>query len=131
MCLTIKKDQKSQFSKEGIPCYKVLRALGIDNYQTFYRFTHVELNQVYKSKLTINKGLAHDFVEIGLHTYADQEECIADTLSDFSRSSWIIIKCFIPKKTKFYTGEFSKYKSYASTTLIITDEIVYSNFKDN
>lgn len=85
-------------------------------YKTPYQEVRVQIGKTYTSRLRVD----HDFnqpgyaeVNIGLHSFANVKDCI--NRAEMSDTS--IIKCIIPKGSKYYEGKFNTEQSYASNKI--------------
>jgi hypothetical protein len=139
MCLDLPNDRDSDtkpkplVAAEDIICYKVLRVWGegtdkpkvTSPYQTQFKW---QLDVV---KTTSRLGLEHRWfsnnwvVEQGFHTLATFDG-VNDELEDFQSphdhcdeddGNFYIFVCVIPKGTKYFEGDFSGKKSFASKSL--------------
>lgn len=70
---------------------------------TYYREADVEVGKTYTSELVQVKNT----IETGLHSYEKIPFAIYS----------IVVKCIIPKGSKYYVGIFGNNVSYASDTL--------------
>lgn len=73
---------------------------------TPYRRMPIEIGETYHSQLERNDGE----VEVGLHSFASAEDAKND-------GGGIVVKCVIPKGSKYYIGTYHDNVSYASDTL--------------
>ena len=139
MCLKLKEgNTKLIVADKDIVCYKILLQYPDGTYHSPYQRLPYELNKLmcdsvnvwkYRSDKTWNVGAG------GFHTFAKFDEVKKAFDENFSDGLYpgfnpVIVKCFIPKGTKYYYGSFSflfcaeKYESYASKKLMVTDEVI-------
>lgn len=111
MCLTLRSTFSfKRIALTDIKCYKFL-----DNNRgeltTPYMDSPVEIGEEYKSELYKN---GFNGVEIGLHSFATYED--ARKKGGYC-GYHTIVECVIPRGSRYYSGTFSVYKSYASNKL--------------
>ena len=75
---------------------------------TPYMGANIIIGETYKSKLVVEDAN----VENGLHSF----HTVLATKSDYFVND-VIVKCIIPKGSKYYKGKYGNYVSYASNTL--------------
>lgn len=123
MCLDINKFSRAKIAKEDITCYKwvfvhVLSASKkekIYDYVTPFFYSHIKIGETYNSILEVRNKynpLYRTEIHSGLHSYADFHTPMS--------KKWgysVIIKCIIPKGSKYYVGKFDGDKGYASDSL--------------
>jgi hypothetical protein len=80
------------------------------SFSTPFRNVEIEIGKIYKSKLIKYNSL----IEEGIHSFENLEDTklIASLDEDL-----FVVKCIIPKGSKYYIGKFDGYVSYASDTL--------------
>jgi len=138
MCLKLKEgNTRLIVADKDIVCYKILLQYPDGTYHSPYQRTQYELNNLmcdsvnvwkYRSDKTWNVGAG------GFHTFAKFDEVkkvFDETFNDglYPGFNPVIVKCFIPKGTKYYSGSFNflfcgeKYESYASKKLMVIDEV--------
>ena len=142
MCLTVTSTEKNykksvKVAEEDIVCWKVVT---VDNYGkvlTAYRDFPVQLGKRLRAKGKIKCARTvfklasgeevyyHDFEGGLIHTYADKRSAYL-LASDYSITA--VVKCIIPKGSKYYEGDFFRDKGYASKNIIVTKEIFYAGF---
>lgn len=86
----------------------------ISCYKTKYREAIVALGETYTSELNRNSK----FIEEGLHSY---KSALAAKTELYDNS--ILVKCIIPKDSKYYVGVYCGYIAYASDTLTYVEII--------
>ena len=86
---------------------EVVFNVAIDSYETPYRDFEVEIGETYTSKL-IKKSYS---VDVGLHSFEKLNDTIIGGYGE------VIVKCIIPKGSRYYKGTFDGNISYASDTL--------------
>jgi hypothetical protein len=125
MCLTIKRNQKAKIAEEDIIVYKQITRIKDHprTYLSFYRKASVILGKTYISGLTKED---YDGVSEGLHSFESMERTIEDIKeSPEYPNQGVIVRCIIPKGSKYYKGTFCNMVGYASNTIVYTKEIVY------
>ena len=135
MCLNVKKRSCVQTAKKDIVVYKHLsrvrlivdsiRNEDIVSYLTTYRRSEIVIGQTYTSvleKSDYNKVK----VDFGLHSFAEKRPCCIDGMTERAN---VVVRCTIPKGSKYYVGEFCCEKSYASNCLRY-DEIIIDDLKN-
>ena len=124
MCLEILKEsiRKPKIAKEDIEVFKVVedyrgkRYKDDDRYgkiMTPYRGFAVVMGETYKTKFSYN--LIGD-VERGFHSYCDLPTA-KQYLDKYGWSVSRIVRCVIPKGSRYHKGDFNGRASYASTRL--------------
>lgn len=118
MCLENLSEVKK--AEKDICCYKVIedhRNLTKSQYQgkliTIYRCFEIEIGKTYTSRFSYNSD---GDVEKGLHSYCSYEQAV-DYANKWGWDATRIVKCVIPKGSKYYRGKFNSRSSYASTRL--------------
>lgn len=133
MCLSVKKNKLASFckifnftmkktAKEDIIVYKGLFPRNCDfknlsseskklifNLVTPYQDMNVEIGKTYKSEFSIDNCKYTINIEKGIHSFKEIDPC--------KKIASIVVKCRIPKGSKYYVGNFIGDKSYASDTL--------------
>lgn len=119
MCLTIKKGQRFLIAKTDIVCYKVVLSEN-KKLQTFFRYMTINLGNTYYSKLSRSKYSKYKFkISEALHSFVNYTETLLfwKHHSRFSFPDLNIIKCIIPKGSKYIKGKFNGAEGYASDCL--------------
>lgn len=115
---------RKQTAKEDIVVYKRLCEFGgLKNskmYETPYREFKVKLGETYTSGLKRRSIFYFKICNIGLHSY----ENVTDAFDNQYHYWEVIVKCIIPKGSKYYKGKFLHYNGFASDKLIYTKEII-------
>jgi len=139
MCLTLLLDNgikpKMEVAKEDIIVYKVFNLL-YDNGDliTPYQKMVMKPNTTYidteKVQKTFNGEVDDETNEYRIeggvfHSYSD-ELGAEDGVIKWGDGQ-IVVKCIIPKGTKFYYGYFGGVESFGSKKIIITNEVTYYN----
>ena len=112
MCLVLKSTFTwAKKAKKDIIVYKVIKE---DNgmYKTPCQNFVVKIGETYTSKLNKHSSV----VEEGLHSF----ENFSDANFEAMCCIWhkhIVVKCIIPKGSKYYKGLFGSYDSYVSNKL--------------
>jgi len=123
MCLDIynKKNLRKRFAWRDITCYKFLVRTDYVDYRTPYKNFKIEIGETYKSELVLTKY--HEFyasVSQGIHSLETIKNVRAVIDGDFYESKatdFVIVKCIIPRFSRYYVGEFVNQKSFASDRL--------------
>ena len=119
MCLNISnKFSQPLIATEDICCYKLLEVDICDSetYVTPYRNMPVKIGCTYTSELSFNK---HGNIEKGLHAYKYLSD--VEYLCIFRYE--VVVKCLIPKGSRYYRGTFSFDESLASDQLTYVEII--------
>ena len=113
MCLKIKIFSRKKIAKEDIVCYKGLLDYEDDELFTPFQEFSIKIGETYHSELKRTKFLSNE-VDLGIHSLSNYESA-----KDAIMYYHIIVKCIIPKGSKYYEGTWTneKYKSYASNCL--------------
>lgn len=115
MCLHIEENQKAEIATEDIICYKAITEKFDNDLYTFYQQAKIKIGKTYRSKFTI------DFlgeIEKGLHSLTTLEIAKEFIINKFLIHKAHIVKCIIPKGSKYYLGHFYvDNDSYASNKL--------------
>ena len=122
MCLIITSTQNYSFAKVDIVVYKILicnESIN-DEYRLTTPFYHhpITIGRTYRSRFSFNN---EGDVEKALHSFSNLDDArrFARSYGSYGR----IIKCQIPKGSKYYKGYFGKYLSYASSRITYLEEI--------
>ena len=124
MCLITTKNIP-EIAQEDIVCYKIYILIGdelLSPYQgspapTINKVTNTLLDRAYLS----NYRAAY-MISKGFHSFKYLDDLIEEL--DFWLSFDIkIIKCIIPKGTKYYEGKFGDFPSYCSESIILKETI--------
>ena len=117
MCLKLKRGAKKKVAKEDIVVYKHLMDLMDGRYATPYQHDPVEIPSTVKSRVL--ERLDNEIYE-GIHSFADYESAYSDMEDEwhnYSEPKRSLVKCIIPKGTKYYKGKFEGMPAYASKKL--------------
>ena len=144
MCLELKKgNSKVKIAEEDIVCWKWLRLHKNGKLFSPYQCNRYYLNDRMKDDVRVNKNATDSRGEDITHTldrgcfhtfkhYDDAKFASGDSTwewsSILSSTFNLVVKCIIPKGSKYYEGDFCLFRcepmeSYASKELKITDEI--------
>jgi len=126
MCLTIKWWSIKRIALKDIECYKVVM---IDKqlpkmYRTVYQGTIVEIGKTYTSDIIRGKLGSYDSpnsVTVALHSYTDVERAMFEKRFGWQR---VVVRCIIPRGSRYYVGKFAGCKSYASNRLKYVEKVV-------
>lgn len=131
MCLTIYTKEKGikkleKIAEDDIVCWKILYVDGNGQLSTYFMQTPVLLGKKLKARGRIRSQFyGHNYgIEGGLiHTFKEKNDAYALAIKN---STIAIVKCIIPKGTRYYEGEFDCMgTSYGSKEVIISDKISY------
>ena len=140
MCLYVKENKKPFIANEDIVCYKVVYK-NAGQYRSPYRCTLYKLNTTMNDSVRITKQKATytfngksiwSISAGGFHVYSTLNEAKTHINKEYEISkakgitelyNFVILKCIIPKDTKYYIGTFSGMKSYCSKSLKIIEEV--------
>ncbi len=121
MCFTITKPEK--IAKKDIVCYKTfypLNAKAKNDYRSPYYGALYSLGKTYTVK-RFGKGYSHfddtDIINEGIHSYSNLE----DTKKWEMCGDEVLVKCIIPKGTKYYYNWENK--EYVSLAIKLIKEI--------
>jgi len=106
-------------------CYKNVLIFDDGSLATPYRRYPVSVGKSYESGLLVQASYWGNLVHIGLHSFATRKSAIADAKdvsknhifynrSESTYRTYAIIKCIIPKGSKYYAGKFENHKAFAS-----------------
>lgn len=125
MCLRLSKINREthepKIATKDLVCYKLVldsRNRNIGSLITPYRNEPISIGSTYTSEFTYNSD---GNVESGLHSYKSLRGVKFDRLNYFDSS--IIVRCCIPKGSRYYQGKFSNKQCYASDTLTYVELI--------
>lgn len=145
MCLRILSNSEALISENDIECYKIVlknKNIFFKKYYTLARLIHIKLGKEYTSDFefgTETKFIpraGHSFtkrtIEKGLHSFTNLREAKSFCQTELLDNSYhyYIVKCIIPKKSKYYFGRFGDREGYASNCIKYTEEIVYDHTKE-
>lgn len=132
MCLNVTAENTyASKAKETIVCYKVLKCKEMPDGKTallsWFRDFPYELGKTY----TEDKFVDHELfgVEVGFHSYAEEKSAKADASIYNWGSHDVIVRCEIPKGTKYFTGRYSIWKSYCSKSIKLTGIKYYRGYE--
>lgn len=127
MCLCLR-GNRGVIAEADIVCYKVVKDGDISKltaeteniFYTYYQGFPVEMGKEFDSLLIIKNNR----IDIGLHSFAileDAKEFLMRKALAWSDKNLYIVKCIIPKGSKYCDGFFvsytKKFESFASDTL--------------
>ena len=116
MCLDLTSIKPPRVAEEDIIVFKHLKKTG-ETFRTPYRDCEIKFNEVITSPLQ-RDGYS---VELGLHSFVSMAKCKTDAIGEHSHA---VVKCVIPKGSKYYVGDFYGCRSIASDSLRY-DEILF------
>lgn len=114
MCLTIKKYAFKRMALTNIVVYKHLKkGVNLDDLFTPYRYITINIGETYKSDLFRRIG-NKESIDFGLHSFKTLNDAIADGMIEGSK---VVVKCIIPRGSRYYVGKFFGKVSLASTRI--------------
>ena len=129
MCLKLINGIEPQVATEDIVVYKFVESYpNSEKYQgkyfTPYRYCEVEIGNTYKSELLL-AGEIIPVISFGLHSFGDYENC-RKIASYYPSDNYHehIVKCVIPKGSKYYMGEFETTPNCYASDCITYVEII-------
>lgn len=122
MCLI---NAKLRVAEEDIICYKVYIVVNRNLLSPYRREKAPEEGIIATTRLGTIKS-PNNVVYEGFHSFATLSDAV-DESSIWEDETTVIVKCTIPKFSRYYKGIFSKHISYCSECIIlnnlITDKI--------
>ncbi len=119
MCLYTE-EERPVTATEDIVCYKVTRREKNEEMVSLYRRSPIKMNQVMTApKFQTEPRYYGKIVEYGFHSFAELGKAFYEMSSNVSSryEEFFVIECRIPKGSRFWTGEFSRAKSYVSNKI--------------
>jgi len=114
MCLTIEKYAFKRLALTNVVVYKHLKkGADLNDLFTPYRYSTVCIGETYKSDL-FRRSSCRNYVDFGLHSFKTLDEAIADGIYE---GSDVVVKCIIPRGSRYYVGKFFSKTSLASTRI--------------
>jgi len=126
MCLSGLESDKPLIADVDIICYKMLKVqpvfkifgydFGTQYLSPFHRMKY-KIGKTYKSDLVVDTDCfdcRYYVVEDGLHTFADKDEA-----KNHVHDGEVLVKCMIPKGSKYFSGHFGISQSLASEKLTV------------
>jgi len=116
MCFCVNFGEELNVAKEDLICYKILESGLISVYQDF----DYKLNKTYKLFRWLKSSeekyyLKHDTIYRGFHSYQRIEDVIP------IERKQIIVKCIIPKRSKYYKSMILGHNQYVSNRIKIIE----------
>ncbi len=126
MCLNIGENCRAKRAKTDIICYKIVKKHNKFYYKTLYKNFLITIGGTYTSTFTKDKWNDHWEIERGLHSLITLQDAqilrFAETNNFLgNHNDFIIVRCSIPKGSKYYEGTFGssyQFKSYASNCVV-------------
>lgn len=84
-------------------------------YRTPYRLFPIKIGNTYTSDLILEKTFGNT-VEVGLHSFVRAS-------SAFNDGDGVVVKCVIPKGSKYFEGTFDRQPAFASNCIIYLELI--------
>lgn len=144
MCLRIFSNSESLIAENDIECYKIIlkkKHTFFPKYFTLARHAEIQLGEEYTSEFEFGSEtrfiprLGHSVkkitIEKGLHSFTNLRDAKSFCQTEVSDESYkyYIVKCIIPKNSKYYIGIFNDVEGYASDRIKYTKEIVYDLYE--
>ena len=110
----------AKIAKQDIVCYKVVLR-GYDGFVTYYQQSPICIGDTYHSKIEF--PYKSDYITVALHSFKKRKDAIQRMHDDDEHPTPIpiVVKCFIPKGSTYYTGQFDSkvgwLNAYASDTI--------------
>lgn len=120
MCLNRNILSYKKTASTDIVCYKFVICDKRGYLQTPYQYESVEIGETYDSELKSS----YFSVEEGLHSFKTLKDCT--NYKSFWRTC-IIVKCIIPKGSRYYKGKFMGFKGYASNKIQYVEEVKFNS----
>ena len=116
MCLELRTGLKNiRFTFKRIECYKGLVQETYDigaKYRTPCQGTKITIGKTYFSRLVKCCGS----IENGLHSIEKIDDA-RTVIRRYFNDDTVLVKCYIPRFSFYYVGEYCGYNSYASSAL--------------
>lgn len=132
MCLTIYTKERGikkleKIAEDDIVCWKVLYVGGNGQLLTYFMQTPVRLGKKLKARGRIRSQFYGNNYQIDgglIHTFKEKKDAYVYAMEN---STIAIVKCIIPKGTRYYEGKFQDLGiSYGSKEIIVSDKISYT-----
>lgn len=116
MCLTIKQNAKERIAKRDIIVYKWLEEDEIlKSLRTPYRLQPIKIDKTYESDLLLLFN--NNIITVGLHSFERKMDAVKDIMMTAFGFNPIIVRCIIPKGSKYYKGVFYNKIACASNSI--------------
>lgn len=127
MCLIVKNNQRILTAKKDIICYKLVEDLE-DNgdLRTPFQYRSIVLGETYTSNIVRTYDGS---IEKAIHSYVKLKDAKEYLLYWVATAH--VVKCIIPKGSKYIRGIFGSDKSIASDTIVYTKEILGTCYRCN
>jgi hypothetical protein len=145
MCLTLIENSEIKAAEENIVCYKVVQRLQPGIYRSEFRdyiYNAGALNYMLNGGLVVTTcpvityparyskactSIADKewrFVERGFHSFTCKEDAYKYNADiHVCSSSYVVVKCVIPKGANYVEGTYMGYLNYASDKIICVKEV--------
>lgn len=120
--LRYKKNSIKRIAFKDIVCYKFVEIFNKDTFITPYQGVLTELGKTYIASLTKVDYKGFSEITYGLHSYKNFENAKNKAIN-FGKE-FCVVKCIIPRWSRYYVGEYDCDESFASNKLIYS-EIVF------
>jgi len=118
MCLYTN-EEKPVTATEDIVCYKVTRREKDEEMVSLYMYSPIKMNQVLTvPKFQVEPNRCGE-IDYGFHSFAELDAALYEMAGRIvaRHEEFFVIECRIPKGSRFWTGEFSRAKSYVSNKI--------------
>jgi hypothetical protein len=118
MCLYTN-EEKPVTATEDIVCYKVTRREKDEEMVSLYMYSPIKMNQVMTAPKFQTEPRYYGKIEYGFHSFAELDAALYEMADRIvaRHEEFFVIECRIPKGSRFWTGEFSRAKSYVSNKI--------------
>jgi hypothetical protein len=118
MCLYTN-EEKPVTATEDIVCYKVTRREKDEEMVSLYMYSPIKMNQVMTAPKFQVKPNRCGEIDYGFHSFAELDAALYEMADRIvaRHEEFFVIECRIPKGSRFWTGEFSRAKSYVSNKI--------------
>lgn len=118
MCLYTE-EERPVTATEDIVCYKVTRKKKDEEMVSLYMYSPIKMNQVMTAPKFQAEPSYYGKIDYGFHSFAELDAALCEISERIITryEEFFVIECRIPKGSRFWTGEFSRAKSYVSSRI--------------
>lgn len=118
MCLYTE-EERPVTATEDIVCYKVTRREKNEEMMSLYMYSPIKMNQVMTAPKFQAEPSYYGKIDYGFHSFAELDAALCEISERIITryEEFFVIECRIPKGSRFWTGEFSRAKSYVSNKI--------------
>lgn len=122
MCLYTE-EERPVTATEDIVCYKVTRKKKDEEMVSLCMRSPIKMNQVMTAPKFQAEPSYYGKIDYGFHSFAELDAALCEiseriiTRYITRYEEFFVIECRIPKGSRFWTGEFSRAKSYVSNKI--------------